>query len=96
MVDTHDKKFVWQSTLNRAIQGFRSAVLAYGESIKSFLANRTHTKQKKRVPDEALTCFGELITFTREGRQYELTPTFQNAIDATAKRESDNRTPRQG
>ena len=69
MVDTHDKKFVWQSTLNRAMKGFRNAVLAYGESIKSFLANRTHTKQKKRVPDEALTCFDKLITFTREGRQ---------------------------
>ena len=48
MVDTHDKASVWQYTLNRAMQGFRNAVLAYGESIKSFLANRTHTAQKSK------------------------------------------------
>jgi hypothetical protein len=96
MVDTHDEKFVWQSTLNRAMKGFRNAVLAYGESIKSFLANRTHTTQKKRVPDEALTHFNKLITFTNEGRQYSLTSAFQDAIEATAKLESDNYAPAQG
>ena len=96
MVDTRDKKFVWQRTINRTMKGFRNAVLAYGESIKSFLANRTHTAQKKDVPDEALTCFGELITFTSKGRQYNLTPAFQDAIDATAKLESDNYAPTQG
>ena len=96
MVDTHDKAFVWQNTLNRTMQGFRNAVLAYGESIKSFLANRTHTAQKKQVPDEALTIFSKLITFQGGGRQYNLTPAFQDAIDATAKRESDHRTSRSG
>ena len=73
------------------MQGFHNAVLAYGESIKSFLANRTHTAQKKQVPEEALTIFSKLITFQGGGQQYNLTPAFQNAIDATAKRESDHR-----
>ena len=82
--------------IGRAMKGFRNAVLAYGESIKSFLANRTHTTQKKRVPDEALTQFNKLITFTNEGRQYNLTPAFQDAIDATAKLESDKYAPAQG
>ena len=48
------------------------------------------------LPDEALTCFSKLIAFTHEGRQYTLTPAFQDAIDATAKLESDKYAPAQG
>ena len=47
MVDTHDKTFVWQSTLNRTMQGFRNAVLAYGESIKSFRTHIARTPHKR-------------------------------------------------
>ena len=32
MVDTHDKAFVWQYTLNRTMQGFRDAELKRGMS----------------------------------------------------------------
>ena len=47
LVDTLGAKFVWQYTFERAIHGFRNAVLAYGQSIKTFIANRTFTNQKK-------------------------------------------------
>ena len=42
---------------------------------------------------EAFSQFNQLITLANEGRQYNLTPAFQDAIDATAKLESDNYAP---
>ena len=82
LVDTHDAKFTWQTTFYHTMRNFRNAVLAYGESIKSFLANRAYTKQKKRVPEDALTRFKTLITFTGQGTSFALTAAFQAAIDA--------------
>ena len=82
LVDTHDAKFTWQTTFCHTMRNFRNAVLAYGESIKSFLANRAYTEQKKRVPEDALTRFKTLITFTGQGTSFALTAAFQAAIDA--------------
>ena len=81
MVDTHKTKFVWEKTFAKTMEGFRNAVLAYAQSIKKFLANRKYTKQKNRVPDEALTIFHNLIEFNGIGTSFKLTPEFQEAID---------------
>ena len=87
MVDTHDRYFMWERTFADSMHSFRSAVLAWAQSIRIFTTNRRYTNQKKQVSQDTLTQFSKLVTFSDEGCTFTLTPAFQHAIkqaDATA------------
>ena len=80
MVDTHDRYFMWERTFAEAMYSFRSAVLAWAQSIRVFTANRRYTNQKRQVSQDTLTQFNKLVTFSDEGCTFTLTPAFQHAI----------------
>ena len=81
MVDTHDKKFTWQRTFADAMHSFRSAVLAWAQTIRIFTAVRRYSnKKKKNVPLDTLNRFNTLVTFSDAGLYFKLTPQFQQAI----------------
>ena len=80
MVDTHDRKLIWERTFADTMHSYRSAVLAWAHSIRTFTATRKHTNQKKRVPEETLKEFSKLVTFSDHGLTFTLTPAFTNAI----------------
>jgi isocitrate dehydrogenase kinase/phosphatase len=92
LVDTLGAKFVWQYTFERAIHGFRNAVLAYGQSIKAFIANRTFTNQKKKVPEFAVTRFGKLVEFHEDGKAFNPTSAFDTAIKEAEEAADEKRT----
>ena len=81
MVDTHDKKFTWQLTFADAMHSFRSAVFTWAQTIRIFTAARRYSgKKKKQVPLETLQRFDKLVTFSKGGLSFGLTPQFQQAI----------------
>ena len=58
MVDTHNKPFVWQHAFADTIRSYRSAVLAWAQSIRVFTTNRRHShNKKKQVPKTTLEMF---------------------------------------
>ena len=85
MVDTHGKAFIWELTFRGAVQNYRSAVLAWAETIKIFTTWRMYTKLKRQVPEETFKKIPKLVTFMDRGFTYHLTAKFKKAIsDATA------------
>ena len=83
MVDTHDKAFQWKKTFHDTLLGFRSAVLAWAQTIRIFTANRMYAAQKKKqVPQDTLKMFPTLVEFEDRGLAFTLTQPFTNAIDS--------------
>ena len=80
MVDTHDHAFTWERTFEDAMHSYRSAVLAWAQSIRVFTAIRRYTNQKKRVLADTLRKFEKLVTFSDEGTTFALTAAFKSAI----------------
>ena len=80
MVDTHDRAFMWERTFANTMHNFRSAVLAWAQSIRVFTTLRQHTNRKKRVAEDTLKKFTTLVTFSDEGYTFALTPAFKQAI----------------
>ena len=62
------------------MHSFRSAVLAWAQSIRVFTTLRRHTNRKKRVAEDTLKKFTTLVTFSDEGYTFALTPAFKQAI----------------
>ena len=83
MVDTHGKAFQWKKTFHDTLLGFRSAVLAWAQTIRIFTANRMYAAQKKKqVPQDTLKMFPTLVEFEDRGLAFTLTQPFTNAIDS--------------
>ena len=81
MVDTHDRRFVWQTTFADTLHSFRNATLAWAQGIRIFTTNRRHShSKKKQVAEATLKMFPKLVTFTDHGYSFTLTPAFQQAI----------------
>ncbi len=80
MVDTHAKIWTWEVTFNRAMQGYRDAVLTWAQELKVFSTNRMYTAQKKQVARDTLQQFETLIHFQDSGFTFRLTPAFLQAI----------------
>ena len=80
MVDTHDRKFIWERTFADTMHSYRNAVLAWAQSIRVFTTTRKHTAQKKRVPKDTLEALSKLVNFDDHGLTYALTPAFKAAI----------------
>ena len=85
MVDTHDKPFIWQRTFDCTMQGFKRAVLAYAQTIKTFHANRLNTGLPSSPPEETLKRFTKLVSFDAKGASFRLTSTFVSATEAATK-----------
>jgi hypothetical protein len=89
MVDTHDKPFIWQRTFDRTMQGFKRAVLAYAQTIKTFHANRLNTGLPSSPPEETLKRFTKLVSFESRGASFQLADKLVSATENAAKAVAD-------
>ena len=85
-VDTLGAAFNWKITFARTLRRFRAAVHRYGVSIKHFKAWRSHTTQKKHVPNSTLEQFKNLIDFDPVTYNFSLNGAFTAAISAASAR----------
>ena len=80
LVETNGRLFSPTRIFNQALQNFKKAVLAYGESLKVFRTTRRHTNRKKHVPEKTLNQFNSLIRIEPGTYEYRLTHEFNTAL----------------